>query len=163
LACRELIDGWGLAVKAIASRYASRLSDLDDLMQVGRLAVYQSALNYDPTLDVPFGNYTKRAIKNCVMQEAARLTRQRRLEVSPEGRAEKGDDQLEGLLDDGGQARQVKEWVLELPEPHATIFRLLYVERKTQRVVAEEIGVSQPRVAQLHRSFLDLAWATFTA
>ena len=39
---------------------------IDDLIQVGRLAVYQSALNYNPSFDVPFANYTKRGIKKRV-------------------------------------------------------------------------------------------------
>jgi RNA polymerase sigma factor (sigma-70 family) len=152
-ACRELIDSWEGAIKAIASGYASRRSDLDDLMQVGRLAVYQSALKYDPSFGVPYSNYTKRAIKNSVMQEAARLARQRKLDQPLEGYNEQRTEPYRN--------HSVKEWVLELSEPHATIFRLLYIEKLRQRVAAEEMGVSQPRVAQLHLSFLNLARATF--
>jgi DNA-directed RNA polymerase specialized sigma24 family protein len=97
------------------------------------------------------------------MQEAARLARQRRLETPLEGNAEEGADSAEEMVDEAGQVRPVKRWVLELPEPHATIFRLLYVEQLKQRAAAKEMGVSQPRVAQLHQSFLDLARAAFTA
>ncbi len=161
-ACRQLIDSWESPIKAIVKSYASRLSDFDDLMQVGRLAVYACALKYDVALGFPFSNYTKRAIKNCVMQEAARLARQRRLEASLE---EHGDDivRLNESVEEIDLTRSVKEWVPDLPEPHASIFRLLYVEQKKQREVAQEMEVSQPRVAQLHRTFLELATAMFNS
>jgi RNA polymerase sigma factor (sigma-70 family) len=162
-ACRNLIDRWESPIKIIASGFASRASDIDDLMQIGRLAVHQSALNYDLSLEFPFGNYAKRGIKNCIMQEATRLARQRRLETPLEGHAEDGDDLPPEMVNDTGPADAVKGWVLELPEPHATIFRLLYVEKLKQRGAAEELGISQPRVAQLHRSFLDITRAAFTA
>ena len=42
------------------------------------------------------------------------------------------------------------EWFGQLPEPHLTIFHLLYVEGLRQRFAARKMGVSQPRVAQLH-------------
>jgi len=155
-ACRDLIDSWEQPIKTIASAYTSRPSDIDDLIQVGRLAVYHSALNYDPAFDVPFGNYTKRGIKNSVMQESARLARQRRFELSLEGYDDENDAASGEHLDESDQIHSVKAWVLELPEPHATIFRLLYVQGMKQRPAAKEMGVSQPRVAQLHRTFIGL-------
>ncbi len=155
--CRNLIDRWETPVKVIASGYTSRNSDLDDLMQIGRVAVYQAALKYKPSFQVPFANYTKRAIKNSVMKEAARLDRQRKFETPLNGNS----DQQAEIKDHADQTDPVKEWVRELPEPHATIFRLLYVEQLKQRPAAREMGVSQPRVAQLHMAFLNLARETF--
>ncbi len=110
----------------------------------------------------PFDHYTKRGIKNTtIMQESARLTRDgdSRLplkDMTTENGAPPGE-----FLEENGQSQSVKLWVLELPEPHATIFRLLYAEGMKQRPAAKEMGISQPRVAQLHRSFLDLAQIVF--
>ena len=161
-ACRSLIDRWETPIKIIASKIiaswdSSRPSDLDDLMQVGRLAVYQSALNYDASRQVPFGNYAKRAVKNCVVQEAVRLARQRKSEKPLEGHSKGVDEVSEEMADRAHRRSLVKKWAQDLPEPHATIFRLLYIEGLKQRPAAKQIGVSQPRVAQLHRSFLDIA------
>ena len=39
--CHGLIERWETPVKIIAAGYASRKSDVDDLRQVGRLALYQ--------------------------------------------------------------------------------------------------------------------------
>jgi RNA polymerase sporulation-specific sigma factor len=159
--CRKLINSWETPIYVLASRYASRSSDLDDLVQLGRIAVYQAALHYDGSLGVPFGNYTKRAIKNLILKETQRLAQQRlfdsQLEPNPE---DNGADQEE-IEDAAARIDSIKEWVRELPEPHASIFRLLYVEGLKQRSAAEEIGVSQPRVAQLHKAFLNLAREAF--
>jgi RNA polymerase sporulation-specific sigma factor len=161
--CRELIDRWEQTIRAIASGYASRRSDLDDLMQMGRIAVYHAALNYDPSFEVPFGNYAKRAIKNAVMQEAVRLAHQRRLETSLDERFDSGDNSPEEIADETDRTRPIKEWVLELSEPYASIFRLLYAEKLKQRAAAVEMGISQPRVAQINRNFLALARAAFAS
>jgi RNA polymerase sigma factor (sigma-70 family) len=142
-----LIESWETPVTVIATGYASRHADMDDLVQVGLLAVFQSALNYDSLFEVPFGNYTKRAIKNCVMKEAARLAHQRWCEVPLVEKATK-------------RADRIKEFVRELPEPHATIFRLLYTEGMKQREAAKHLKVTQPRVAQMHRSLLDFVRAS---
>lgn len=131
-------------------------------MQVGRLAVYQAALNYNPSSETPFGNYTKRAIKNAILNETGRLARQRKLEMPLEGTAAEGKAERGEVADYADRTEPVREWVQELPEPHATIFRLLYAEKLKQRAAAKEMGVSQPRVAQLHQSFLDHARAAFT-
>jgi RNA polymerase sigma factor (sigma-70 family) len=155
--CRELIDAWEPAITVLAARCASRSSDLDDLIQVGRIAVYHCALYFNGSLGVPFGHYTKRGIKNRVRKEAHRLARQRRFDGPLESNVADEQD----LSDDRGSVDAVKRWVQELPEPHATTFRLLYVESMTQRSAARQMGVSQPRVAQLHRSFLCFARGAF--
>jgi|GEM_PF-5331338 len=157
--CRKLIDRWETPIKIIASGYASRSSDLDDLVQVGRIAVYQAALNYKASFGVPFGNYTKRAIKNLILKEADRLARQRRFETLLETNSE--EDRGEEVIDDSAIFGSIKEWIRELPEPHATIFGLLYIERLKQQPAAQQMGVSQPRVSQLHKSLLCLARGTF--
>jgi RNA polymerase sigma factor (sigma-70 family) len=162
-ACRDLIDGWETVIMAIAKGHAARPSDIDDLIQVGRLAVYRCALKYDPSYEFPFGNYAKRAIKNSVMGEAVRLARWRRLERPLEGNVEAQTDSPQGLVVETSLAEPIMKWVLELPEPHPTIFRLLYVGQLKQRAAAKELGLSQPRVAQLHQSFLVLARSAFTA
>jgi DNA-directed RNA polymerase specialized sigma subunit len=119
--------------------------------------VYQAALKYEASFGIPFANYSKRAIKNLVLKEAARLARQRRFETPLGENPDEHDGPQSGICDDCGHIDTVRDWVGELPEPHATIFHLLYVKGLRQRPAAQVMGVSQPRVAQLHRSLLDLA------
>ena len=151
---RELIDGWETPITTIASRYASRHSDLDDLVQVGRIAVYTAALKYGPHHGTPFSHYAKRAIRNRVLREVARLKRQR-----------KGEAALDAVTNDvpvpmpepQEQTDLLVLWTRELLEPHRTIFQLLYVQGLTQRAAAQRVQKSQPRVSQMHQSLLDLA------
>lgn len=159
--CRDLIDRWEFAITVIARGYASRRSDWDDLIQAGRIAVYRAALNYKSSLGTQFGNYAKRAIRNLVMKEAVRLARQRRSETPLEWEAQQR--KYRSAEWDHARVRDdaVKAWVRELPEPHATIFRLLYADALKQRVAAQEMGVSQARVAQMHKDFVVFAGIAF--
>src|SRR4051812_50203268 len=54
-------------------------------------------------------------------------------------------DATVGFVVPGDVTAPVREWVRELPEPHASLFRLLYVEGLKQRDVAVEVGKSQNR------------------
>ena len=44
----------------------------------------------------------------------------------------------------------VQRFVALLPQREQDVYRLLYVEQKTQAEAAQELGISQPRVNQLH-------------
>jgi DNA-directed RNA polymerase specialized sigma subunit len=47
--CAGLIRRWKNSIRTIAAYHAGRRSDLDDLMQVGRLALYRAAPLYRPS------------------------------------------------------------------------------------------------------------------
>jgi RNA polymerase sigma factor (sigma-70 family) len=160
-ACRQLIEGWETPIAIMVVGYAPRRSDLPDLQQVGRVAVYQAALRYRPSRGFPFGHYAKRAIKNNVLKHAARLVRQRQGETSLFQFDDDAEPATAALLDDNEDLISLRHWLAELGEPHATTYRLLYAESLSQRDAAVQLGISQPRVAQLHRSLLDYGRTTF--
>jgi hypothetical protein len=112
--CRALIDRWETVIKVIASAYASWKSPLPDLIQVGRIAVYKAALKYNVECGSPFANYTKRAIKNAVIQEATRLSGQWRLAPLPDKKWERSAYDQSDVLDD--RINLVREWVRNLSE-----------------------------------------------
>lgn len=162
-ACRVLLDQWEPMIKRIVRRYVHNSSDSDDLLQVGRLALWRAANYFKAAAGFQFGHYAKRAIKNNVRREAARLARERSRQWPLDGNPEV----LERLnADEAYRAQVVAEVITErmsaLPSDQQAIFRLLYVEGLTQRAAARQLGVSQPRVAQLHRSLLQLGRAVFT-
>ena len=153
---RALIGAWDAPIRVIASRHAPRRSDTDDLRQAGRVAVYWSALRYKASVGVPFSHYAKRAIKNRITREAARLVGRRRSEVPLD---EVPGDQPAVMPVPDPRLELVREWTRNLPHPHAAVYRLLYVEGLSQRSAAVELGVSQPRVSQMHKSLLDFGRA----
>jgi RNA polymerase sigma factor (sigma-70 family) len=95
--------------------------------------------------------YVRRVISNSV-RNAARQT----LVVSNETSA----DALDALPDDAGREgdllaeSRVREWIARQPAQVQAVFHLLYREDLSQREAAERLGVSQPRVAKLHRELL---------
>lgn len=68
-----------------------------------------------------------------------------------------GEDALEV---DGGEPQdvlariKVAGWIETLPEPLAVVYGHLYIQEASQREAARAMGISQPRVAQLHRDLL---------
>lgn len=61
------------------------------------------------------------------------------------------------------RSRNVRLWLIGLPQRLQQLYSLLYVQGATQREAARAMGVSQPRVAQLHRELLTLGREGFTS
>jgi RNA polymerase sigma factor (sigma-70 family) len=147
---------WEAPINRIASRYTERRSDLDDLVQAGRLAVCRAIANFDRSFPSPFAHYAKRSIRFAVIREAKRLSRQRRREKSSIEDNPQAIDRLvcAGAQPSRGAVAQLLEWIDSLPDRLRELYRLLYVEGLTQRAAAEILDASQPRIAQLHRALL---------
>lgn len=152
----ELLLEWEDTIRGIARRHAPRYSDLDDLLQAGRLALCRAVENYDPSVPTPFSHYAKRAIRFGVIREAGRLSRQRDSEKSSIEDNPEAIDLLAsfGTCQGDGAATSLADWIGSLPERQRELYRLLYVEGLTQRAAAVSLGTSQPRIAQLHRALL---------
>lgn len=119
----------------------------DELAQAARLRVW-GALRKTET--VPSVNYLRKVIANAVRTP---LASDLALEAASE--IEDGDivdvhlEQSDPLAVDA-----VRAWVATLPAQLQRVYRLLFVEEYSQREAALILGVSQPRVAQLHRALL---------
>jgi len=95
--------------------------------------------------------YIRRVISNGV-KNSARQTQVAANEVS--------DDALDGPLADQVPCdvlavRRVRQWICRQPTQLQAVFDLLYHEDLTQREAALRLGVSQPRVAKLHRQLVE--------
>jgi len=146
-----ILAKWKPEIEKIARSHVGRRSDLDDLRQAGRLALHGAALKYDADRG-PFSHFARRVIKRRVQGEAARLDGQRYGEVAI------ADNPLaiEAMTDCSRTAAvEVTDALALFPLSHREVYRLLYIEGMTQRRAAHRLGVSQPRVAQLHRMLLD--------
>jgi RNA polymerase sigma factor (sigma-70 family) len=55
----------------------------------------------------------------------------------------------------------LNQWVASLPGVLADVFEASYELELTQRQIAVRLGVSQPRVNQLHRQLIQLARRQF--
>lgn len=119
----------------------------DEFAQAARLRVW-GALRKTGT--APSIHYLRKVIANAVRTP---LSRDLALEAANE--IEEGDmvdvrlEQSDPLVVDA-----VRAWVATLPAQLQRVYRLLFVEEYSQREAALILGVSQPRVAQLHRALL---------
>ncbi len=156
----QLSERWASEIQALASfhHYYSPECAVEDLEQAGRVGLWQASRGFDPTRGIPFSHYARRSIKNSIMKELGREGRHwtRRIE---------GESQYEEIMasetdEDDMEARdflltgRVSKWVTSLPTTLHRIFDLLYCRDLSQRETADEMGISQPRVAQLHKQLL---------
>ena len=140
---------------------------LEDLVQIGVCALMRGMAKFDPDLGVPFEHYAKVLITNAIKTELHTVTRRealdRTLSESAAGAALRGDPPPRP--DDEAAVTEVRQrvraWLLELPPRLQEVFRLLYEEGLTQREAAWRLGVSQPRVAAVHRQLITKGRARF--
>lgn len=147
-----VIDRWaddiGRAAMAAARRsgVAQDHPLAEDVAQNARIAVLKATrlgLGDDE-------HYVRRAIAN-----SARSSVRRSRVAANEAPLESVDEVAD--VDPGVDpldVQRVREWVAGQPHHLQRIYGLLYLEDLGQREAARRLGVSQPRVAQLHRDLL---------
>ena len=151
-----VLSQWDRDIRRAARYGARRLvsvgTEADDLAQEARIRLLTLARAF-PHAPV---NYVRVVIANAI--RAAALPEARRLiTASPEAEYLEDDPPPCEPSPADERAAEVAEWATMLPQPLRNLYDLLYREGRTQREVAKILGVSQPRVAQLHRRLLDLA------
>lgn len=137
---------------ARASKKATRLRGLstehplaDDAAQEARITVALVTRK-----GITDERYLRSAISNSV-QNAARQTLVAANEAPPDGLDDlKTETPERDLLAE----QRVRAWIAEQPHQLRAVYDLLYGEDVSQREAAERLGLSQPRVAQLHRDLL---------
>lgn len=148
----EAIDRWaddiGRAAMAAARRsgVAPDHPLTEDIAQNARIAVLK-ATRLGRADDE---HYVRRAIANSARNSV------RRSRVAANEAPLEGVDEVAVVDPDVNplDVQRVREWVASQPQHLQRIYGLLYLEEFGQREAARRLGVSQPRVAQLHRDLL---------
>lgn len=150
----SLVRSWNEDIVRAARTFVARdrsLSDeaAEECAQAARLALARIAHRADEV----GAFYLRRVIQNAV-RDAARRERRIYGRSSPLDKtsinvaAEVGDEGRDDAI------ARVGEWAVNLPGRLKQIYDLLYLRGWSQRATAAAMGVSQPRVAQLHRELL---------
>jgi RNA polymerase sigma factor (sigma-70 family) len=123
--------------------------DAEDLAQEARLRLMRAT---SVTPGAPIG-YLRHVVKNSVLSG---LRRERRAITTSSPRGQALDVRME-TPSSGTDDRilVVAKWVEALPGRLRLIYDLLYEQGLTQRQTGGILGISQPRVAQLHRVLLE--------
>lgn len=156
VAAPTLLAEWEGRIQEMAKRRTRCRATRDDAAQAGRLALLAAAARFDPSIGKPFPHYASAAIRNGISKSIQRT--QRSL----------------SLRDHGGVAPtavsftaqvipMVRDWLATLPKVLVDVFLAIYEQGCTQREAARRLGVSQPRVAALHRKLLDHGREEFVA
>jgi RNA polymerase sigma factor (sigma-70 family) len=144
----RLVERWDRDIRRAAGCRANligRHADANDLAQEARIRLVFVARNAGVTSEP----YIRKVIANAVLAAALRDRERMELDVL--------SDELPAVATDGHDlyaVDAVARWAKDLPPKLNTLYHVLYHEERTQREAAAILGVSQPRVAQLHRALL---------
>lgn len=120
----------------------------DELAQAARIRIWQVLRKGSPK---PDEHYLRKVIANAVRTAPP-------VDRALEASAEIDDaDAIDTALQDDDliAVGSVRAWLNTLPAALQHVYHLLYVKEHTQREAALIMGVSQPRVAKLHRTLLE--------
>jgi RNA polymerase sigma factor (sigma-70 family) len=142
-----LVREWDRDILRAVRRRARCAADAEELAQEARIRLVMAARRLGEN---PPKEYLRKVIKNAVLAATFRLRRQ------GAAYALEGGDLAAPTVrcSDPHVATSVARWVNELAPRLQDLYRVLYVDQKSQREAAIVLGVSQPRVAQLHHELL---------
>jgi len=159
-----LLLEWQTILERLARRKTNCLATADDLMQAGRAALLRADRSFKTGRRASFETYASVAIKNAMKRELRRVRGNKTLRE----KLTSSDTSLTTQACPNTLIRvptlvttALNQWVASLPRFLAEIFEAIYELRLSQRQVAVRLGVSQPRVQQLHRQLIQLARRQF--
>jgi RNA polymerase sigma-B factor len=162
LARQELVRSHLPLVRAVARRYGGRGEDLEELVQVGSLALVKASGRFDPERGVAFASFATPAVEGGIRRHL-RDRRGRATQVvadTPDG-AEAGaeldtvdESEFRVLLADGLRVLDERERQIVFLRFHADM---------TERQIATKVGISQAHVSRLLQGALVKLRAEFAA
>jgi RNA polymerase sigma-B factor len=165
LARQELVRSHLPLVRAVARRYGGRGEDLEELVQVGSLALVKASGRFDPDRGVAFASFATPAVEGGIRRHLRdRSGRANRVAsnspdagevaASPTGELDSTDEsEFRLLLADGLRV---------LDERERRIVFLRFHGDMTERQIASSIGISQAHVSRLLEGALVKLRAEFT-
>jgi RNA polymerase sigma factor (sigma-70 family) len=153
-----LLLEWQPMLERLAQKRTQCPATADDLMQAGRVALLKAAEGFETGHGASFKTYACVAIKRAMKRELDKVR----------GRMNPTDTNLITHACPNTLIRvprlvttALNQWVASLPGVLADVFEASYELELTQRQIAVRLGVSQPRVNQLHRQLIQLARRQF--
>lgn len=155
-------------VRATARRFAGRGESFDDLVQVGALGLIKAVDRFDPARGVTLGAYAAPTIAGEIRRHLRdrvpliRIPRNAGAEASaarfpvPLDSAERSqpDRAAEAGLVESEDRALVATGLRALPRRERRVLALRYYRDLSQRLIADELGISQVHVSRLLRDSL---------
>lgn len=155
---------WSRYIKSHAGKYATGMFAREDAEQVATLAFLSARTHFKPGKG-DFDRYARVSIRNALLN--ARRAERKHWDQRESSEAEHqeddglphwaGEETVLETIDDMAVVTGIQCWADALPPKLAPIWQALYTRDLSQREYALEVGVSQPRISQLHSLILDHA------
>ena len=160
-------------VAHVARKYSSSNTDSDDLISIGTIGLIKAVSSYDPSKGIRLATYAARCIENEILMHL-RASKKLQNEVSlnePLGTDKEGneialidilgceDEEVEEKVDLKQSIKKLYNLIRSaLESREETIIRLRYGlngrNGKTQREVAEKLGISRSYVSRIEKKAL---------
>jgi RNA polymerase sigma-B factor len=137
-------------VRALARRYGGRGEDVEELVQVGALALVKASGRFDPDRGVAFASFATPAVEGDIRRYLS--DRKRRVTQSASGGGDGSDAAAETDPAPGEESEHrllLEDSMRVLDERERRIVFLRFQADMTERQIASKIGISQAHVSRL--------------
>jgi RNA polymerase sigma-B factor len=149
LARQELVRSHLPLVRAVARRFGGRGEDLEELVQVGALALVKASGRFDPSRGVAFASFAAPAVEGGIRRHL-RDRRARGVQAttdSPDGAVEAAGERES--TEESESRVLLADGLRVLDERERRIVFLRFNADMTERQIASTIGISQAHVSRL--------------
>ncbi|MBQ9145870.1 MAG: RNA polymerase sporulation sigma factor SigK [Clostridia bacterium] len=169
---QELVERNLRLVVYIAKKFEGSVPDMQDLVSIGSIGLMKAVNSFDPSKNIKLATFASRCIENEILMHL-RKTSRRKCEVSLDEPLNVDWEGNELLLSDmigtdcdavsrKLEKRQEIEWLYQsmacLSSREITIlklrFGLMNCEEKTQKEIADMMGISQSYISRLEKKVL---------
>ncbi|NQS76179.1 MAG: RNA polymerase sporulation sigma factor SigK [Peptococcaceae bacterium] len=160
-------------VAHIAKKFDNAGEDQDDMISIGSIGLIKAINTYNPGRGTRLATYAARCIENEILMHL-RFMKKVRAEVSlynPIGVDKEGNEitlidvlgthpeVVAEIVENKFECKRLKEKVLQLPSREKQVLELRYGldngDRKTQREIAQDLGISRSYVSRIEKRAID--------
>ncbi|NLJ77475.1 MAG: RNA polymerase sporulation sigma factor SigK [Peptococcaceae bacterium] len=160
-------------VAHIAKKFDNAGEDQDDMISIGSIGLIKAINTYNPGRGTRLATYAARCIENEILMHL-RFMKKVRAEVSlynPIGVDKEGNEitlidvlgthpeVVAEIVENKFECKRLKEKVLQLPSREKKVLELRYGldngDRKTQREIAQDLGISRSYVSRIEKRAID--------
>lgn len=157
----------------IAKKFENSVSDLDDLISIGSLGLIKAVNSFKPDKDIKLATFASRCIENEILMHLRKYNKLRRevsldepINVDSEGNILMLADILgtenEAMyknMEEKTNMKLLDEAFSRLNNKEKDILKLRFgvygVKKKTQKEIAEELGISQSYISRLEKRIIE--------
>ncbi|HTU85401.1 MAG TPA: sigma-70 family RNA polymerase sigma factor [Solirubrobacteraceae bacterium] len=146
---QELVRSHLPLVRAVARRYGGRGEDLEELVQVGSLALVKASSRFDPDRGVAFASFAAPAVEGEIRRHLSDRRRRGTPSIAdaPDGAADPAGELTVG--DESESRVLLADSLRVLEDRERRIVFLRFHADMTERQIASKIGLSQAHVSRL--------------